>query len=250
MVYVYPYFYVFGYWILFFSFINNPKLAIITWLAMTAWLLIAAVGIGGRHGLIRHWDLWLNYLIFTWTSFGIVLILASPVTRNLYSIVTGIVSGLLLYAAIRIVREPHQFIARNFVRVSGFVNTLSLWQAAAVIYFMVTSYNAPLSYGVVIIGLLAFILGRGVINAHGLRKSSAGLVLLTLALTTGEIALYSRLLPVHYYVRATIVASWFYLIIEMVLAGQEISSRRAIFRRYLILLTTILAALLLTAAWQ
>ncbi|OGY91393.1 MAG: hypothetical protein A3B31_02320 [Candidatus Komeilibacteria bacterium RIFCSPLOWO2_01_FULL_53_11] len=250
MVYVYPYFYAFGYWIIFFSFINTPKLTFGAMLAATVWLLIAALGIGGHRGLMKHWDLWLNYLIFTWTSFAIVLILASSATRNLYSIATGILSALLLYAAIRIVREPHQIVARNFERVSGFVNTLSLWQAAAVIYFMIVSYNAPLSYGIIIIGLLAFILGRGVINAHGLRKSSAGLVLVTLVLTTSEIALYSRLLPVHYYVRATIVASWFYLIIEMVLAGQEISSRRTIFRGYLILLISILVAILLTAAWQ
>jgi hypothetical protein len=249
MRYLYPYIFTLIYWISYFIFINveSARAAVFPLFLLFA---IATLIIINRRDLFRYWNLWINLLIFFASSFGILLIFTHPTARNLHVILFGVICGSVIYTVQHFARESHIMIAKRYLHFLGFVFVIALWQSVAVLYFIIISYNASIWSATLIVAFLTFFLGRGIIITHGLKRSSEMLVLLVLTLTTAELYHLIWLLPLHYYVLAALVTSWFYFIIEMVLSGQDIQSRKLIFRLYSTILIIVVILLLITASWS
>ncbi|MBI4090682.1 MAG: hypothetical protein HY422_01535 [Candidatus Komeilibacteria bacterium] len=249
MRFIFPYIFALLTWVAAYSSVVSPR-SIPYVLGAYGGLCIGTAIAVARRRLLSDWNLWVNFCIFFFSSLGYTLIIASPAFRNAYIAAFGAVCGVVMYVALRFSRDANALITKNYVRFIGWIFILAFWQMLAGIYFMQVAYDASVWSGAVIIALLTFVLGRGIIGIHGLTKSSMRLVLLVLTLTQVEFSLFLTLLPIHYYVQATLATSWFYFIIELVLSGQSLTSRKAIFRAYSIALSIACILLLLTAAWQ
>jgi hypothetical protein len=212
--------------------------------------IIVTIGIIDGRGWYRHWNLWLNVSAFLISSFFFSLIMVSPALRQLYIMLGGAIGAVLTYVLLRYMNMSNVFEAKSHVLVISFTHLITFWQASALLYFMIVLFDAKLLPGAMLFALLTFLLGRGSILDHGLKKSSGSLVLGVLVLTTTECSLLLSLLPVHYYILATVLTIWFFFVVEMVIAGQEVSSRKALFKRYALLSLSAMAVLLATTAWQ
>ena len=249
MRFIFPYIFALLTWIAAYSFMVSPR-SIPYALAAYGVLCVVTAVAAARRRIFADWNLWVNLFIYFFSSLGYVLIIGSPAYRNAYIAAFGAISGVVMYVALRFSRDANALITKNYVRFIGWIFILAFWQMSAGIYFMQVAYDASVWSGAVILALLTYVLGRGIIGVHGLAKSSARLVLLVLTLTLVEFSLFLTLLPIHYYVQATLATSWFYFIIELVLSGQSLASRKVIFRSYSIALFVVCILLLVTAAWQ
>ncbi len=249
MRYIFPYVFALVYWLLFFVSITVPSFAYYAIGLLLLWSLVTIVVID-RKEWYRHWNVWLNFLLFFASSFFFSLIIVSPPLRQLYVMVGGALGGFLTYMLLRYMSTPNPFIAKSYLLVISFTYLITFWQISALVYFMLVSYDAQLVPAAFLLALAAFLLGRGSIFDHGLKKSSAVLVLSVLVLTTTEFSMILSLLPVHYYTLATLLTVWFFFVVEMVILGQETSSRKGLFKRYIALTLLAMMALLLTTAWQ
>ncbi len=247
MKYLAPYIFTLFYWAVLYSLTTVPAITLYAFIFFIVLFIVFAFMIGGRR---RQWNFWFSNFLFLVSSFGFVLIIASPLVRNAYIAAFGILAGLMWYVAIRYFEHAEGFLAHTYLHFIGFIYLITFWQMTALLYFMLLSYETPFWAPGLIVLVYTFILGRGIILAHGLKKSSETLVLTVLTLTSFEIFYFVRLLPLHYYVLATLVASWYFFIIEMVLSGQEISSRRKMFKVYTSIFIAVVAVLLLTASWE
>lgn len=249
MRFIFPYIFALLTWVAAYSFILSPQSIPYTLAAYGMVCVVTAVAVA-RHRLFNDWNLWGNLFVYFFSSLGYTLIIASPAYRNAYIAAFGALSGIVMYVVLRFSQDANALITKNYVRFIGWIFIVAFWQTTAGIYFMQVAYDASVWSGSIIVVLLTYVLGRGIIGIHGLTKSSARLVLLVLTLTLVEFSLFLTLLPIHYYVQATLATSWFYFIIEMVLSGQSLVSRKKIFRSYSIALVVACILLLVTAAWQ
>jgi hypothetical protein len=176
--------------------------------------------------------------------------MASPASRQLFILFGGFVGGFVVHMLIRAMATAQVYISRSYLLVVSFVHVLTFWQVATISFFIILSYDAKVLPTIAVLAALTYLLGRGSILDHGLLKSSLRLVLTTLVLTIVEIALALSLLPIHHYTLATILTAWYFFIVEMVVAGQELTSRKSIFKRYSTLLFIGIALLLVTTTWQ
>lgn len=249
MRFIFPYIFALLTWIAAYSLILSPKSALFALIAYGVFCVISAVYVA-RKRLLADWNLWVNLLIYFFSSLGYVLIIGSPSYRNAYIAVFGAISGIVLYVAMRFSRDANALITKNYIRFIGWIFILAFWQTIAGIYFLQVAYDASVWSGAVILAILTYVLGRGIIGIYGLTKSSMRLVLLVLTLTLVEFSLFLTLLPIHYYVQATLATGWFYFIIELVLSGQALASRKVIFKTYSIALLVAYILLLVTAVRQ
>ncbi len=249
MRYIFPYVFALVYWLLFFTSAANPQLVYYTLGFLFLWSIVTIGIIDGKRWY-RHWNIWLNVLLYLVSSFFFVLIMTSSELRQLYIMLGGVVAGVLVYMLLRYAKITNLFEAKNYLLVISFIHIITFWQVSALVYFMMVLFDAKLMPGAFLIAVLTYVLGRGSIFDHGLKKSSGWLVLGVLVLTTTELSLLLSLLPVHYYTLATLLTVWFFFVVEMVIAGQEVSSRKRLFRSYTTFSLIVMALLLLTATWQ
>lgn len=249
MRYIFPYIFSLVYWLLFFVSLAMPGTVYYTLSLLGIWFLVTVAIVSGRTWY-RYWNIWVNILLFLVTSFFFSLTMVSAVSRQIFVMFGGLLGGLLIYMLIRYITTAQQFVAKNYLLVMSFVHIITFWQSSALLYFIILYYDAKILPAAVALTLLTFLLGRGTIVDHGLRKSSSTLVLGVLTVTTLELFVILSLLPIHHYTLATMLATWFFFIIQLVIAGQEVSSRKHLFKRYLIFMLIVMALLLITASWQ
>jgi hypothetical protein len=248
MVYISPYIFSLGYWTIFFIVINAPNLSFFAFIGLLVWFLMAVIFIAGKL-IYRHWNIWLNYLFFLSSSFAITLILNSGVLRNFYVIVSGLVAGIFIYIVLKYFRDHNIFFAASYLRLVSFTYLITFWQIFIVLYFAVISFDFSIWQASLVAAPIIYVLARGMFNANSLKKSSLSLVLMVIILTTTEFFIFLERLPLHYFVLSALLTMWFFYIIEVVLTGQELSSRKRVFKIYSSILLAGLAVLLVTARW-
>ncbi len=202
-----------------------------------------------RKFFTRHWNLWINFLLFLLSSFVLVLIMSSGTARNLYIIGFGVLSGFYIFFLIQYFRNIHAVSAKVFLEFVSFIYLVTFWQVLSIVYFMLISYGFSIVSAVAAVIPVTFLLGRGIVTLEGLKKSSEALVLLVLTITISEFFIFLALLPLHYYALATLLSVWFFFIVEMVLSGQELSSRRRIFKIYTLVALAAMIVILITSRW-
>lgn len=249
MFYLFPFVAAFVYWLLFFLSITIPDQIPVLFLILLAWF-IGTIAYIGRLRWYLYWQLFINYTLFVFSSFTMLLVLSNATLRNVYTVFAGLLIGLLCYVYYRYIRDKHIFSVKIYLEFVGFVYLITLWQLFTIVYFMLISFNASLLYAICTIIPVTYIIARGIIGMHSLKKSSERLVISVITLTTVEFFYVLQLLPLHYYVLGTLLTVWFFFVMEMVLEGQQLASRRRIFSRYTLFMAIAMLLLFVTSQWR
>ena len=141
------------------------------------------------------------------------------------------------------------FIAKTYLRFLSFIYLITIWQVFIILFFVLISYDVSLWQAAIVAAPLILSTGRGVLDSYDLKKSSASLVLMVITLTTVEFFIFLQLLPLHYIILASMLMLWFFFLVEMVLTGQELSSRKRVFKVYGAALIAAFILILITARW-
>ena len=236
------------YWVLFFLLISYAG-AFYYWLALiTLAIAILIIAVSGKR-FMAVWSTWLNFSLFIFSSTAFLLIINSATVRNAYVFFFGAVTGALIYATNRYFDHDNVFIAAHYLEFVHFIYFVTFWQAMSLVFFSLIAIQIPFWQTVYLVAILTFLLARGIVLTQRLSKSSPVLILTVLTLTTAEFFYFLALLPVTYFVAATLLTLWFFLIVQIVSLGQELTSRRHIFRVYTTVVLLAMLLLLLTAPW-
>ncbi|OGY90172.1 MAG: hypothetical protein A3B30_04285 [Candidatus Komeilibacteria bacterium RIFCSPLOWO2_01_FULL_52_15] len=231
------------YWIAFFSLVHlSPFTPVALLLFLICFIALAAM-LSGRL-FFKDAQLWAHLFLFFISSFLFLTILSSLTAKNLYILFFGLISGALLALVATYTERREQFASHQYLRLVTVSYLITFWQIVAFIYFLIISFSASYANALLLVGLLAYITIHGILSANYLKKSSPFLVTVVTILTTAEFFFFLTLLPLHHYIVATLTTIWLYFIIEMVITGQELSSRRRIFTFYIVLLCAIVALIL------
>ncbi len=236
------------YWVLFFLAVNNPQFTLAIAGILAIWYGIIVIIIGRRH-LVSERLLWLSGLLFLASSYGMMMIINSVILRNLFVVISGFLVGIWFQVVLRYIRDTRAFLAKFYLQFLSFIYLITFWQFFVVTYALLILYDYSISASLVVVLLIVYLLSRGMIHIQPLRKSSETLVITVLTITTLEFYIALHLLPFHYVTLATMLTVWFFYFIEMVFAGQEVSSRKVIFRRYTVITLAALLLIFLTARW-
>lgn len=244
-----PYIFALVSWVVYFTVIHWPQGFFYVLIFFIAWYLFTLTVIAGRR-VFSHWNLFLNCLIFYLSVFLFIVIPSPPMVRIIYGLVFGLAGGWITYGSAKYFEHQPEYAARSYLELNQFVYIIGLWQLLAFAFFSMTFLDFILWPWVVFIGIATWLFGREIITLRSLKKSLAWQVLLVLTLTMLELFSVIVLLPIHYFNAATLTVAWFYFVIQLVLAGQELSSRRRLFYRYLWALLLIFLLILVTSAWN
>lgn len=248
MKFIFPYLFTLVYWFCYFTFVHAKGFALASVLFFLVWFVISAAVVSGKR-IVDDWSAWLNLLIFFISSYGLLLVSSSQQAKNIYIFAFGLLSGFIIYTLLRYTEEQHRVAADRYLRFVSFIYLVSFWQVAVVIDFMVISFDASSLYAAFIIGMVCYAVFKGILASHYLRKSDPRLVTAVAVLTTVQLTFFLELLPLHYFVFATLTSLWLLFIIEMVIAGQGLGSRRALFHRYLWVFLAITFSVLVSAVF-
>lgn len=237
------------YWLVFFVSVLTPTQARYGFLYLIGGF-VAAFLIHGRRHIRSHTFLWLNFLLYGMGSYAFMLSIPSVGLRNAFIVISGLIAASFISY---ILFQQHSTMKAAFFlpyrQPISFFYILSLWQMVVVVYFMRTFYNLPFSIVFLIIGIMTIVVSKGILEIKRLRKSSEFLVLFVALLAVIEVSYFMQLIPLHHVVLGTLLTLWYIVIIGVVDAGQEVSSRRRIFTQYLLLYAVALLLLLVTARW-
>jgi len=249
MRFIVPYLFALVFWVLYFVLLGWP--AGWPWLLalFIIWYSIVVLLLSGRRWY-RYADLWLNYLIFFVSSFAVALLPNSPLGRTVYGLILGLVSGLVIYGANHYFLSPNDLRHKTVREFNQFIYLLTMWQVSIIAYFDLSFVSFRLWPWVLIVAGVAALLARDILKTRGLKKSSEPLVVAVLILTIAELFFFIELLPLHFLLSGAVITVWFFFVIDLVLAGQEVTSRKSLFKRHIALLGLIILALLLISAWS
>src|SRR3989344_3710933 len=104
MLFIVPYLFTLFYWVALFVAITNPDIAAAAFIGLCTLLTCTMLYVQGYRRMAERWVLWLNFCVYVIGSFLFVLILASPVIRNVYTIGSGVLAGFFIYIASRFLR--------------------------------------------------------------------------------------------------------------------------------------------------
>lgn len=199
-----------------------------------------------RRDFRKSWNNWLNYLLFLLSSFMQLYIIESPPLRILYIVLLTVVWFWITYAFVSYFRDGG-FRTKQYLEINRFLYFLTFWQIANIIYFSLIFINITFWLAILVFVLTTLAIISGLINVDGLKKSSKSLVLMAGGLTSVELSAVITLLPIHFYIQSSLATLWFFFIMELTLQGQDLSSRKRLFWRYLLFFCLTAIILLLTS---
>jgi hypothetical protein len=236
------------YWVLFFLIDLWPGSGLMFGAILIVWYIVTVVYVGRRH-LRSDLIVWLSGLIYVIASFGMTMIINTSSLRHGFILLSGLLMGVWFEVILHYIRDTKAFLAKFYLQFLSFIYLVIFWQIFVVIFALQVLYDYPLwALSLIMVPCVA-ILTHGIIRIQPLRKSSEPLVVLILLVTTIEFFAILHLLPFHYITLATMITVWFFYIIEMVFAGQAVSSRKRLFRTYTSIMIAALIILLATARW-
>lgn len=245
---IFPLIATFIFWVIFFMVTNIPSVTLVAFGILLVWCVIVVTYIGGR-SWYRQWSVWMCYLFLMLSSFGLLLIIESVRMRNIYIIIMGIVSGLLTYTFMHFSREASTFKGRGYLELINFAYLLTLWQTFVLLYFVIITYDVSVWSSLAIAVPLSYVLSRGIVTTYLSDARSMVMTSAVLTLTTIELYIVFELLPLTYYVLATLVIVWFITVIEIVRTTRAAGGRQNTFSLYTLLMVIAIVALLITAQW-
>jgi len=248
MLYIFPYVFALMYWVIFFVLTNAPQHSLFLLFTLLT-VYIFTVGYIGRRFFFRQWNLWINFFLFLISSYGLVLIINSITFRNAFIIFSGFLGGLLVYIVTIYSRRSDAFFSRRYLEFISFIYLVTFWQLSILIYFGLLAYDTSIWSALSVFIPVTYLLGRGIISVHILDKKASGFIQAILVITTLEFAYFIELLPIHYFVLATILTIWFFFVLELVFLSKETINRKRTFSVYTLLSLAAMILILLTSKW-
>jgi len=187
-----------------------------------------------RRQFFANWPLWLMLSLFLFSIFGQFAIIENLAWRIFYLLVASAAWVWLVYSLHAFFLDQRSFLAKQYMEFNNIFVCFGLWQVINFLYFALLFLNIWYFVAILLAAMMIVLCSWYIFNFTQLRKSKLSLVLIGLTLTTIELFIVIQLLPLHYYVQSALVTSWFYFIIQLTLQGQDVTSRRQLFWRYLL----------------
>lgn len=236
------------YWFIFLIGVSLPAHAPFAFL----YLLILVFGVFilvGRLKTRRQVFFWLNFLFYCMGSYLFVMTISVESLRIVYSLVSGCIAASMMTFIHISHGETRTAVVSPFREPLFLVYALSFWQLLSVLYFLRIFYAIPVYSLLLMTGIATMVLCKGIFEVKKLRKSSEFFVISTILIASVELAYSIHLLPLHYMTLASLLSLWIAVILHVVDAGQHMTSRRVIFRRYIVVYAVMALLILLTARW-
>ncbi|MFH0874157.1 MAG: hypothetical protein V1846_04960 [Candidatus Komeilibacteria bacterium] len=193
--------------------------------------------------------LWVSYsllVVFAYPQFLQFADAETPAIAWLYAILVVFLWWWLLFSLAQYYSSSKIFSAQQYLEVNQFIQLVSFWQISNLLYFSLVNLNFPFWLALVINGLFTFLACWQLVKAHGQKKGSLWLILTAVTGTTVELFVAINLLPISYYMQSVLLTLWFFFVTFLTIMGQDLSSRRKLFLRTLILILVAAMVLVLT----
>ena len=185
-------------------------------------------------------------IVFAYPQFLQFADVETPVVSWLYALLILFLWWWLLFSLAQYYSSGKLFLAQQYLEVTQFIQLVSFWQISNLSYFSLINLNFPFWLAVVIVALASLLLCWQLVKTHGQKKGSLWLILTAVTATTVELFVAINLLPISYYMQSVLVALWFFFVTYLTVMGQDLSSRRKLFFRTLILILVAAMVLVLT----